>query len=93
MELTSEQRERYAEDGYLLVPSVFSERECDAFVAHVLACKDAQQPGGGPYRARSRGGGALDPASSSAWRCTPGCGRRCAAAWRPTAGAAARRRT
>ena len=61
MELTSEQRKRYAEDGFLLVPSVFSERECDAFVAHVLACKDAQQPGGGPYRARSPGGGALDP--------------------------------
>jgi hypothetical protein len=60
MELTAAQRQRYSEDGFVLVPSIFGGQECDDFVAHMAACRAAQLAGAPP---RPRAAGETSPES------------------------------
>jgi hypothetical protein len=67
--LSTAQLANYSRDGFVLVREVFTHAECDAFVAHALACKREQAawleqhgPDGEPFRPRRQDGGhTVDP--------------------------------
>eukprot|EP01043_Picozoa_sp_COSAG02_P011996 COSAG02_NODE_453_length_22025_cov_16.179923_8_plen_320_part_00 len=55
MELSAELRSLYREDGFVLLSECFTEAECDQFIAHVTACKDAQLSSSRGGRSEGRG--------------------------------------
>jgi hypothetical protein len=64
--LTTEQKQAYDRDGFILVPSVFTHSECDEFVAHAEARKEEQVRHRGenpdvPLEPRCREPGTTDP--------------------------------
>ena len=48
MALSVEQRSLYRKDGFLLLNGLFTQAECDGFIAHVTACKESQLSSRGP---------------------------------------------
>ncbi len=54
MELSAELRSLFRENGFVLLRECFTEAECDQFISHVTACKEAQLSSR-PIRIEGRG--------------------------------------